>query len=286
MPSSSPRPEAVEIFPDLGFYPHKFTENVAERLARFRIDSRGLTFEILESPVPAASSNAIRLVDAISATCEDLLIEALFRYEFVLEKIPLDDFRLEWVDGFVESIDSLFHREFAKLASQIPGMKLEPDPVVLARTKARWLKCAAVGTDKALEYCRIAPGSIHNEQEMALMDTIRRQIAAEDAGEEIIDGTRFEETMSQIKSPPNSTEVPVVLSAPSFPLRGAWFADRLYERGWDKHELERRRGPAHKTTQKVLDGLAVRTDVLGRIAEALSTAPKFAKVTTADFPRK
>lgn len=70
--------------------------------------------------------------------------------------------------------------------------------------------------------------------------------------------------------------------ASRFPKRAVWLRERLHERGWNKHDLERFNGPSHKTTQKVLDGYAVRAGVLEAIADALSK--KGAKVTVAEVP--
>lgn len=71
-------------------------------------------------------------------------------------------------------------------------------------------------------------------------------------------------------------------SIPRFPNRASWLKDRLRERSWSKHDLSRERGPAHKTVQKVLDGLPVREDILQKIAEALS---KRGAVTVLDIPQ-
>jgi hypothetical protein len=46
----------------------------------------------------------------------------------------------------------------------------------------------------------------------------------------------------------------------------------LDERGWDKYDLADYGGPNHRTTEKVLAGLAVREDVLPKIAEGLSAS--------------
>jgi hypothetical protein len=53
--------------------------------------------------------------------------------------------------------------------------------------------------------------------------------------------------------------------------RAKWLADRLRERGWDKNDLSRQRGPDRKTVQKILDGLPVREDVLEKVAVALAS---------------
>ena len=70
---------------------------------------------------------------------------------------------------------------------------------------------------------------------------------------------------------------------PSFPKRAAWLAERLHERSWNKHDLSRERGPDHKTVQKILDGLAVREDVLDKVANGLSA--KKGKVNVVDIPQ-
>ena len=65
--------------------------------------------------------------------------------------------------------------------------------------------------------------------------------------------------------------------------RALWVSERLRERGWNKHDLERHGGPDHKTVQRVLDGVPVREDVLGKLANALSM--KKTKVDLLDIPQ-
>jgi hypothetical protein len=60
---------------------------------------------------------------------------------------------------------------------------------------------------------------------------------------------------------------------PMFPGRAKWLSERLHERSWNKHDVFRFRGPHHKTVQKILDGRAVRVNVLPSLARALSAAP-------------
>jgi hypothetical protein len=57
---------------------------------------------------------------------------------------------------------------------------------------------------------------------------------------------------------------------PTFPQRAEWLSERLRERAWNKHDLERQGGPHHKTTQKILNGMRVREDVLLKVAMGLS----------------
>jgi hypothetical protein len=65
--------------------------------------------------------------------------------------------------------------------------------------------------------------------------------------------------------------------------RASWLKERLHERSWNKHDLQGQGGPAHKTTQKILDGIAVRADVLEKVAGALSK--KHGAVKAADIPQ-
>lgn len=90
-----------------------------------------------------------------------------------------------------------------------------------------------------------------------------------------INGNRIQE--GHIRTSPSSF-------FPQFPNRASWLLDRLRERSWNKHDLARHRGPDRKTTQKVLDGLAVREDVLEKIAKALSSK-KGANVEVTDIPQ-
>jgi hypothetical protein len=72
-----------------------------------------------------------------------------------------------------------------------------------------------------------------------------------------------------------------ILDSP-YPGRASWLDERLRERGWNKHNVQRERGPDHKTIQKILDGKHVREDVLEKLAGALSK--KKAKVDLLDIP--
>jgi len=60
--------------------------------------------------------------------------------------------------------------------------------------------------------------------------------------------------------------------AAEYPARADWLRLRLKERGLTKHDLARFRGPDHKTTQKVLDGLRVREEVLEKIVAGLNNS--------------
>jgi len=90
-----------------------------------------------------------------------------------------------------------------------------------------------------------------------------------------------------VAPPPDHTVVDPIPetgdAAAKFPIRAQWLADRLQERSWNKHDLYSNGGPDHKTGQKVLDGLAVRPDILEKIARALSM--KVRQVSALDIPR-
>ncbi len=76
--------------------------------------------------------------------------------------------------------------------------------------------------------------------------------------------------------------------APQFPNRASWLSTKMVERGWNKHDVERCRGPHYKTVQKILDGQPVREEMLGKLVTALSGSPdskNLAKVTLLDIPR-
>jgi hypothetical protein len=68
-----------------------------------------------------------------------------------------------------------------------------------------------------------------------------------------------------------------------FPERAEWLRIRLIERGWNRHDPLRQRGPDPKTIDKILAGGAVREDVQEKLANALST--KYAKVNLLDIPQ-
>lgn len=75
---------------------------------------------------------------------------------------------------------------------------------------------------------------------------------------------------------------------PQFPKRAVWLKARLGERAWNKHDLARYRGPDHKTVQKVLDGFAVREEVLQKVADGLSKGKVHGKsvdVSVVDIPQ-
>jgi hypothetical protein len=84
-------------------------------------------------------------------------------------------------------------------------------------------------------------------------------------------------------SDPNAAVVPEVVKR--YPRRAAWLDKQLRIRGWTKHDLQRFGGPDRATTQKMLDGLPVREDVLERVARALSAQDPQVKVALPDIPR-
>jgi hypothetical protein len=67
------------------------------------------------------------------------------------------------------------------------------------------------------------------------------------------------------------------------PKRAAWLSERLQERSWNKHDPLRQGGPDPKTVQKILNGFAVRPDVLEKLAKALGQ--KHSKVNVLDIPQ-
>ena len=77
-------------------------------------------------------------------------------------------------------------------------------------------------------------------------------------------------------------QLPSTKNVPSFKTRATWLKNELYIRGWNKHDLDREGGPNNKTIQKILDGVAVRGDVLEKLADGLSQ--KGQKVAIADVP--
>lgn len=68
-----------------------------------------------------------------------------------------------------------------------------------------------------------------------------------------------------------------------FPHRAAWLAARLRERSWNRNDPLRYNGPDPKTIDKILEGRAVREDVLEKLVSALSA--KIATVTVLDIPQ-
>jgi hypothetical protein len=69
---------------------------------------------------------------------------------------------------------------------------------------------------------------------------------------------------------------------PAFPNRAKWLIAQIHARAWNKHDLSRHRGPDHKTVQKILDGAAVREEILEKVANALSI--KGAAISLQDIP--
>ncbi len=68
----------------------------------------------------------------------------------------------------------------------------------------------------------------------------------------------------------------------AYPGRASWLKEQLRLRSWNKHDVERQRGPNHKTVQRILDGFDVRVDVLEKLATALSE--KGGKIEPMDIP--
>jgi hypothetical protein len=82
---------------------------------------------------------------------------------------------------------------------------------------------------------------------------------------------------------PAATGGDAVMPEPEFPTRALWLADRLRERSWNKNDVASHNGPDRKTVQKILDGYAVREDVLEKLANALSQ--KRSTVEVLDIPQ-
>lgn len=87
---------------------------------------------------------------------------------------------------------------------------------------------------------------------------------------------RMEQVLANIRDDPPVHEKRRATSEPDeepqFSKRALWLAERLQERSWNKHDVSRNRGPDHKTVQKILEGKAVREDMLDKLARALSEA--------------
>ena len=111
---------------------------------------------------------------------------------------------------------------------------------------------------------------LEREQEPALCTEVQALRSAEQV-------TRVEHSAQE---PPSSKRNPV---AAQYPKRAEWLGQKLRERGWSKHDLSRHGGPDHKTVQKVLDGVHVREDVLGKIAQGLSG--RHGSVNLLDIPK-
>jgi hypothetical protein len=71
-------------------------------------------------------------------------------------------------------------------------------------------------------------------------------------------------------------------SAMSYPNRAAWFQCELDRRDWSVHDLRQWHGPDWRTSRRVLQGLPVKSTVLGKIVRALSE--KGERVSLRDVP--
>jgi hypothetical protein len=69
----------------------------------------------------------------------------------------------------------------------------------------------------------------------------------------------------------NASRAAAVASVPEFPNRAKWLRDRLAEREFNKHDLRKHGGPEHRTTQKILDGLAVQEDIHRKVIAGLQS---------------
>jgi hypothetical protein len=86
-------------------------------------------------------------------------------------------------------------------------------------------------------------------------------------------GVHTEPRLAAPAAPPPAATEPLIASVPGFPKRAEWLKDRLAERGWNKHDLQKGGGPEHRTTQKILDGFDVQEDVLRRVIAGLKSKP-------------
>ena len=73
--------------------------------------------------------------------------------------------------------------------------------------------------------------------------------------------------------------------APGSGPGGRWFESTRPDHLTLSDSFKRQDGPDHKTVQKILDGKAVREDILGKLATALSNDKRFPTVDVRDIPQ-
>jgi hypothetical protein len=122
-------------------------------------------------------------------------------------------------------------------------------------------------------------GAVHRNEDADAAHTPVPEVAAEPGA-----------PIAPAAAPEEITPAPAALpeAVTRHPRRAVWLREQLSIREWDKHEwnkhdLRAHGGPDRASTQKILDGLPVREDVLEKVARALSAQGP--KVTLRDIPR-
>jgi hypothetical protein len=87
----------------------------------------------------------------------------------------------------------------------------------------------------------------------------------------------------EVSELPKDTKIARAKS-PVLSKRATWLKDRLRERAWNKHDVQRYSGPDYKTVQKVLDGKPVREDGLEKLVTALNKKKEAPTVKLSDIP--
>ena len=90
-------------------------------------------------------------------------------------------------------------------------------------------------------------------------------------------------TQALAETPAKSRKAARAKRSNMYPQRAAWFKDRLDERKWTLHKLEKKGGPEHRTSQRVLDGKEVQDRVLESITRGLSVDKRFPPVKPEDI---
>jgi hypothetical protein len=175
-------------------------------------------------------------------------------------------------ERFIELIEEL--KDWAldlagKLVASPDGWSRGPSPLVRARILSR----KAFWTAEALRVAR--------EAEVA-----RRQSEAATAGGVSQQASETEPSTSEVPVPGDATvrAVPSSTTAapePNYPRRAEWLQQQLDERRWTVNDLERLGGPDRRTTRRILDGRAVKQNVLEKLVQVLSLKRR---VTVRDIP--
>lgn len=108
-----------------------------------------------------------------------------------------------------------------------------------------------------------------------LREAVKRHPGEEKVGKTITE--KASDVEPKVERHVDSKEVPdgsvddATCVKPEFPKRAEWVKEALCIRAWSTHDVERNRGPEHRTMAKILSGYGVRPDVLERLVTSLSS---------------
>jgi hypothetical protein len=202
-------------------------------------------------------------------SCALLDLEA----QYYMKRSPDDATLRSWLESAATSIESAVLKETESPRHEFHCTKTDRRLAIMDALSARvefWINKA--GTDFAVAMLR-AQGVLDESTKImrGILGTPKPSV---------VPATLLSTQPPQISSESKQKRA----THETFPHRGKWLRDRLKERGWNKNHLSGFGGPDRKTVQRVLDGFAVREEVLEKLVTALNKKKVDKVINLLDIP--